>query len=151
MSNPIYEIKVIDDKVRQYPIRSTSGSAGFDLRACLYPSILLTPGETALIPTGIAIHIKDPTVMGVIVPRSGMGMRGFGLTNTLGIIDSDYQGEIKLAVKNNSAEQLFTINNEDRIAQIIFTSIVTPIFKEVSEFTDITCRGNGGFGHTGKE
>ncbi len=129
------------------PELGTPGSAGVDLRACLDAPLTLAPGETALIGTGIAIHLDDPGLCALILPRSGLGHRGLVLGNLVGLIDSDYQGELKISTWNRGQESQ-TIEPGDRIAQLVITPVIQPIFVEVEAF-DATDRGEGGFGHTG--
>jgi dUTP pyrophosphatase len=130
------------------PEVGTPGSAGVDLRACLDTAVTLAPGETTLIGTGIAIHLEDPTLCAMILPRSGLGHRGLVLGNLIGLIDSDYQGELKISTWNRGNEPQ-TIEPGDRIAQMIITPVIQPTFVEVAEFNSSE-RGEGGFGHTGK-
>lgn len=129
------------------PELGTPGSAGVDLRACLDAPLTLAPGETALIGTGIAIHLDDPGLCALILPRSGLGHRGLVLGNLVGLIDSDYQGELKISTWNRGQESQ-TIEPGDRIAQLVITPVIQPTFVEVEAF-DATDRGEGGFGHTG--
>lgn len=129
------------------PELGTPGSAGADLRACLDAPLTLAPGETALIGTGIAIHLDDPGLCALILPRSGLGHRGLVLGNLVGLIDSDYQGELKISTWNRGQESQ-TIEPGDRIAQLVITPVIQPTFVEVEAF-DATDRGEGGFGHTG--
>lgn len=130
------------------PEVGTPGSAGVDLRACLDTAVTLAPGETTLIGTGIAVHLEDPTLCAMILPRSGLGHRGLVLGNLIGLIDSDYQGELKISTWNRGNEPQ-TIEPGDRIAQMIITPVIQPTFVEVAEFNSSE-RGEGGFGHTGK-
>lgn len=129
------------------PELGTPGSAGVDLRACLDAPLTLAPGETALIGTGIAIHLDDPGLCALILPRSGLGHRGLVLGNLVGLIDSDYQGELKISTWNRGQESQ-TIEPGDRIAQLVIIPVIQPTFVEVEAF-DATDRGEGGFGHTG--
>lgn len=129
------------------PELGTPGSAGVDLRACLDEPLTLAPGETTLIGTGIAIHLDDPGLCALILPRSGLGHRGLVLGNLVGLIDSDYQGELKISTWNRGQESQ-TIEPGDRIAQLVITPVIQPTFVEVEAF-DATDRGEGGFGHTG--
>ena len=131
------------------PEYATAGSAGLDLRAMVEAPLTLAPGDTQLLPTGLSIHIADPGYAGLILPRSGLGHKhGIVLGNLVGLIDSDYQGEIKVALLNRSGEP-FTINPSDRIAQMVFVPVVLPALLEVAEFSSGTRRGAGGFGSTG--
>lgn len=133
------------------PEYATDGSAGLDLRACIPDAIRLYPGQTRLIPTGIEIHIGDPSVMGVLCPRSGLGHKhGIVLGNLVGIIDSDYQGEIMVSAWNRNSEgPPFVIHPGDRIAQMMFVPVIRPSLTVVESF-DETERGAGGFGSTGR-
>lgn len=130
------------------PQYATSGSAGMDLRACIDAPLTVAAGETVLIPTGIAIHMCDPHMAAMILPRSGLGHKhGIVLGNLVGLIDSDYQGEIKISCWNRSAEN-YTIEVGERIAQLVFMPTLKVSFNIVSDF-NATERGEGGFGHTG--
>ena len=131
------------------PAHATVGSAGMDLRAMLEEPLVIEPGETHLIPTGIDIHIGDPGLASVLLPRSGLGhKKGIVLGNLTGLIDSDYQGQIFVSCWNRSAES-FTVQVGERIAQMVFIPVVQAEFDIVQEF-DASHRGSGGFGHTGK-
>jgi dUTP pyrophosphatase len=142
------EIKKLDQKVI-LPAYETAGAAAVDLRANITKAIKLDLGETALIPTGIAININDDNVAAVILPRSGLGHNhGIKLGNSVGLIDSDYTGELKVSVKNTGSG-VYKINPQDRIAQMKFIPIVRAEFVEVEEFSSSTERGAGGFGSTG--
>lgn len=144
------KFKRLDPRVgRDWPIPEigTLGSAGVDLRACLSEAVTLSPGETLLIGTGIAIYLEEPSLCAMILPRSGLGHRGLVLGNLVGLIDSDYQGELKISVWNR-AENPQTIEPGERIAQMIITPVIQPNFVEVDDF-DASDRGEGGFGHTG--
>jgi len=144
------EIKRLDEKVI-LPAYETSGAAAVDLRANITKAIKLDLGETALIPTGIAININDDNVAAVILPRSGLGHNhGIKLGNSVGLIDSDYTGELKVSVKNTGSG-VYKINPQDRIAQMKFIPIVRAEFIEVEEFSSSTERGEGGFGSTGND
>jgi dUTP pyrophosphatase len=133
------------------PSYATDGSAAIDLRACLKEQIYIQPGETVLIGSGIAINIKDPNIVGIIVPRSGLGIhKGIILANTMGVIDSDYQGEIKIALLNRGPNQ-YTVKPADRICQMLFMPVTRVTLKMVQEFSNATNRGSGGFGHTGRD
>ena len=146
------EVKILDDKVgKEIPLPSyaTDGSAGVDLRACLDSSITLEPGQTELIPTGIAIHICDPGLAATILPRSGLGHKhGIVLGNLVGLIDSDYQGQLFISCWNRG-NTTFEIAPGDRIAQLVVLPVVQVEFDVVSEFEQ-SDRGEGGFGHSGK-
>ena len=144
------KFKRLDPRVgTNWPIPEvgTPGSAGVDLRACLDEPVTLAPGETILIGTGIAIHLEDPGFCAMILPRSGLGHRGLVLGNLVGLIDSDYQGELKISTWNRGQEPQ-TIEPGDRIAQMVITPVIQPTFIEVDDF-DSSSRGEGGFGHTG--
>ena len=132
------------------PEYATSGSAGMDLRACIDEKINLAPGETKLIPTGIAIHIADPSIAATILPRSGLGHKhGIVLGNLVGLIDSDYQGQIFISCWNRG-QTAFDINPGDRMAQLVFIPVIQASFDIVEEF-DGSIRGEGGFGHSGRK
>jgi dUTP pyrophosphatase len=132
------------------PEYSTSGSAGMDLRACIEEPLKLHPGDTILIPTGISIYIEDPGLAALILPRSGLGHKhGIVLGNLVGLIDSDYQGELMISCWNRGAES-FDIEQGDRIAQLVIVPVVQTRFNIVSEFVE-TKRGTGGFGSSGKQ
>ena len=129
---------------------ATDGSAGFDIRACTSDPVILIGGNIALINTGIKIHISDPRYAAVLLPRSGLGSKGLVLANTVGLIDSDYQGAIGAVLwnRNNIWGTEFTVNRGDKIAQLVFIPIILPHFEKVDSF-ESTQRGEGGFGHTG--
>lgn len=130
------------------PAYATEGSAGVDLRACVDGNVLLKPGETTLVPTGIAIHVADPGLAAVILPRSGLGHKnGIVLGNLVGLIDSDYQGQVMVSCWNRGSEP-FTIEPGARLAQMVFVPVVQAEFEVVDDFA-ATRRGAGGFGHTG--
>jgi len=144
------DVKILDARLRdQLPAYATSGSAGLDLRACIDAPILLKPGQTELIPSGIAIHLDDPGLAAMVLPRSGMGHKhGIVLGNLVGLIDSDYQGEILVSLWNRGAA-VFTLNPMERIAQLVVVPVVRVAFNIVDDFARST-RGSGGFGSTGK-
>jgi dUTP pyrophosphatase len=146
------QLKVLDARLGdtiELPDYATAGSAGLDLRACLDDDLILEPGATILIPTGLAIHIDDPTLAAVILPRSGLGHKhGIVLGNLVGLIDSDYQGQLFVSCWNRS-QTAFTINVGERIAQMVFVPVIQVAFEQVEEFTSSE-RGTGGFGHTGR-
>lgn len=144
------DVKILDARLRdQLPAYATSGSAGLDLRACIDTPIVLKPGQTELIPSGIAIHLADPSLAAMVLPRSGMGHKhGIVLGNLVGLIDSDYQGQILVSLWNRGAVA-FTLNPMERIAQLVVVPVVQVGFNLVDEFTQST-RGAGGFGSTGK-
>jgi len=145
------EVKILDKRIGtefSLPRYATNGSAGMDLCACLDEHVHLDPGETHLIPTGIAIHIGEANLAAVLLPRSGLGHKhGIVLGNLVGLIDSDYQGQIFVSVWNRGHEP-FTIQPGDRIAQMVFVPVVQADLSIVNEFAD-SHRGAGGFGHTG--
>ncbi len=145
------QLKILDNRLGTtipYPAYATTGSAGLDLRACLDTPLDLNPGQTVLIPTGLAIHINDPHLAAVILPRSGLGHKhGIVLGNLVGLIDSDYQGQLLVSCWNRS-DTTFTIEVGERIAQLVFVPIVQVAFEQVEDFTE-SDRGQGGFGHTG--
>ncbi|NOZ52188.1 MAG: dUTP diphosphatase [Gammaproteobacteria bacterium] len=146
------QLKILDDRIGTQiplPAYATSGSAGMDLRACIDKAIELSSGQTELIPTGIAIHINDPGLAAVLLPRSGLGHKhGIVLGNLTGLIDSDYQGQLFVSCWNRGSKN-FTINPGERIAQMVLVPVLQVEFDIVSEFTD-SHRGAGGFGHTGR-
>jgi len=145
------QLKILDNRLGAtipYPAYATTGSAGLDLRACLDTPLDLNPGQTVLIPTGLAIHINDPHLAAVILPRSGLGHKhGIVLGNLVGLIDSDYQGQLLVSCWNRS-DTAFTIEVGERIAQLVFVPIVQVAFEQVEDFIE-SDRGQGGFGHTG--
>ena len=145
------ELKILDSRIgSEYPLPeyATEGSAGLDLRACTDSAITLEPGQTELIPTGIAIHIGDPSLAATILPRSGLGHKhGIVLGNLVGLIDSDYQGQLFVSCWNRG-QTTYTIEVGDRIAQLVFLPVVQAEFNVVDEF-DESFRGEGGFGHSG--
>ncbi len=147
------DIKILDPRIgSEYPLPAyaTPGSAGLDLRALLDAPLTLKPGQTELIPTGIAIHIGDANLCATILPRSGMGHKhGIVLGNLVGLIDSDYQGQLMVSTWNRGASE-FTIQPGDRIAQLVFMPVVQAEFNVVSDF-DQSERGEGGFGHSGRQ
>jgi dUTP pyrophosphatase len=146
-------IKILDSKIGNtipLPTYATSGSAGLDLRACLEEPLPLNPNEVVLIPTGLAIYIENPNYAAMILPRSGLGHKqGIVLGNLVGLIDSDYQGELKISCWNRGRD-LFTIQPGERIAQLMIVPVVQAEFEVVSSF-DVSQRGEGGFGHSGKD
>jgi dUTP pyrophosphatase len=146
------QVRILDPRVGRdiaLPERATAGSAGLDLRACLDAPLLLEPGQTHLVPTGIAIHLDDPGLAAVLLPRSGLGHRhGIVLGNLVGLIDSDYQGEVMVSVWNRG-DHPFTIEPGDRIAQMIVVPVVQVEFEIVADF-EATRRGAGGFGSSGR-
>ncbi|HFC0169536.1 TPA: dUTP diphosphatase [Neisseria gonorrhoeae] len=143
------EMKVLDERMADFiPAYATEGSAGLDLRACLNEEVVLQPGETFLVPTGLAIYLANPAYAAVLLPRSGLGHKhGIVLGNLVGLIDSDYQGELKVSLWNRSSEP-FTVKPFERIAQMVIVPVVQASFKRVEEFVG-SSRGEGGFGSTG--
>jgi len=132
------------------PTYATSGSAGLDLRACIDDVLDIAPGTTTLVPTGLAIHIADPDLAAVILPRSGLGHKhGIVLGNLVGLIDSDYQGQLMVSVWNRGQES-FSLQPGDRMAQLVFVPVVQAEFNLVEDF-DASQRGEGGFGHSGRQ
>ncbi len=132
------------------PAFATDGSAGMDLRACLDAPVTVAVGETVMIPTGLAIYIADPGIMAVLAPRSGLSLKhGIGLKNFVGIVDSDYQNEIGIAVWNHGAAS-YTIQPGERICQMLFVPVLQPSLEIVSEFNAESSRGLGGWGHSGQ-
>jgi dUTP pyrophosphatase len=144
------DLKILDPRMKdQLPAYGTPGSAGLDLRACIDEAITIQPGETVLIPTGLAIHIGDPAYAAMILPRSGMGHKnGIVLGNLVGLIDSDYQGQLMISTWNRG-QNSFTLNPMERLAQLIIVPVLQVGFNIVEEFGDSE-RGEGGFGSTGK-
>ena len=154
MNKPKIETKIINPLVGAnipLPGYATPGSAALDLRACLSQAITVQPGETVLIPSGIAISIHDPGLVALLVPRSGLGIKhGIVLANTIGVIDSDYQGEIGIGIVNRGA-LAYTIEPGEGICQIMFVPVTQVALEIVSEFSRETERGAGGFGSTGSK
>ncbi|MDO8892905.1 MAG: dUTP diphosphatase [Sulfurimicrobium sp.] len=144
------DVRILDPRMHeQLPAYATPGAAGLDLRACLDGALVLNPGQTELIPTGIAIHLADPGYAAMILPRSGLGHKhGIVLGNLVGLIDSDYQGQLFVSCWNRG-QAAFTINPMERIAQLVVVPVVQAEFNIVDEFAD-SARGAGGFGSTGK-
>lgn len=151
MSKKNLQLKVMDSRLGNeipMPTYATEGSAGIDLRACLEKSVEILPGETILVPTGMAIYIEDPSLAAVLLPRSGLGHKhGVVLGNLVGLIDSDYQGQLMVSCWNRGSKP-FTINVGERIAQMVLVPVVQAEFEIVKEFAD-SHRGEGGFGSTG--
>jgi len=144
------DVKILDNRLRETPPHyATPGSAGLDLRACLEAPLHVAPGQTTLVPTGMAIHLADPGLAAMILPRSGLGHKhGIVLGNLVGLIDSDYQGELMVSVWNRGSVG-FTLNPLDRIAQLVVVPVLQVGFNIVDDF-DASHRGEGGFGSTGK-
>ena len=147
---PVIDLKILDPRVAdQLPAYATPGSAGLDLRACLDAPLLLEPGQTTLIPTGLAIHIEDPGLAAMILPRSGLGHKhGIVLGNLVGLIDSDYQGPLMVSCWNRG-QATFTVQPFERIAQLVIVPIMQATVKLVDDFA-ASDRGAGGFGSTGR-
>jgi dUTP pyrophosphatase len=147
------QVKVLDQRLGQewpLPTYATSGSAGLDLRACVDEAIQIEPGQTVLVKTGMAIYIEDPSYAGLILPRSGLGHKhGIVLGNLVGLIDSDYQGELMVSVWNRS-QTTFNLEPGERLAQYVLVPVLQAEFDLVDDFK-ATERGAGGFGHTGKQ
>lgn len=147
------DVKILDPRVgKEFPLPTyaTSGSAGLDLRACIDDVLDIAPGTTTLVPTGLAIHIADPDLAAVILPRSGLGHKhGIVLGNLVGLIDSDYQGQLMVSVWNRGQES-FSMQPGDRMAQLVFVPVVQAEFNLVEDF-DASLRGEGGFGHSGRQ
>ena len=146
------QLKLLDPRLGNeipLPTYATDGSAGLDMRACLDQAIVLQPGETTLIPTGLAIYIADPSLAAILLPRSGLGHKhGIVLGNLVGLIDSDYQGQVFVSCWNRG-QSAFTIEVGERIAQMVFVPVVQTEFECVEDFHE-TQRGSGGFGHSGR-
>lgn len=146
------QLKILDPRLGdtiQLPAYATPGSAGLDLRACLEAAVTLNPGDSLLIPTGLAVHIADPGLAAVLLPRSGLGHKhGIVLGNLVGLIDSDYQGQVLVSCWNRGTAP-FTIEIGERIAQMVFVPVAQVEFEQVDEFT-ASERGHGGFGHSGR-
>ncbi len=146
------ELKILDPRIGDsipLPHYATDGSAGLDMRACIDEALTVQPGETTLIPTGLAIHIGDPSLAAVLLPRSGLGHKhGLVLGNLTGLIDSDYQGQVFISCWNRGAKS-YSVQPGERIAQMLFVAVEQVDFNVVDEFGD-SDRGSGGFGHSGK-
>ncbi len=150
MTRKTLDVKVLDERIlSQMPAYATEGSAGLDLRAAIPEPITLRPGDTALIPTGLAIHIGDPSLAAIIIPRSGLGSKhGIVLGNLVGLIDSDYQGQLMVSCWNRGRDT-FVVNPLERIAQLVIVPVVQVDLNIVEDFVE-SRRGEGGFGSTGK-
>ncbi len=150
------QVKILNPKIGQdpnfpLPTRATDGSAGIDLRACIDEPITIKAGETKLIGTGLSIYIADPNYAGIILPRSGLGHKhGIVLGNLVGLIDADYQGELMVSVWNRSQTD-FILEPAERMAQYMVVPVVRPSFEIVDEFSDVSERGAGGFGSSGRQ
>jgi dUTP pyrophosphatase len=144
-------LKILDPRMKDFlPAYATGGSAGLDLRACVDAPLTLEPGQTVLVPTGLAIHIADPGYAAMILPRSGLGHKnGIVLGNLVGLIDSDYQGQLMVSTWNRG-QSAFTLQPMDRLAQLVVVPVVQVGFNVVEEFAS-SDRGAGGFGSTGKQ
>ena len=147
---PLIAVKLLDPRMAAHlPAYATPGSAGLDLRACIDAACALEPGQTKLIPTGLSIHIGDPGLAAMILPRSGLGHKhGIVLGNLVGLIDSDYQGPLMVSCWNRG-NAVFTIEPMERLAQLVIVPVVQASFRVVDEF-DVSARGAGGFGSTGR-
>ena len=147
----LIELKILDDRLGDsipVPHYATEGSAGLDMRACIDEALTVEPGETELIPTGLAIHIGDPGLAAVLLPRSGLGHKhGLVLGNLTGLIDSDYQGQVFISCWNRGSKS-YDVQPGERIAQMVFVPVEQVRFEVVEEFDD-SARGDGGFGHSG--
>lgn len=147
------DVKILDPRIGQefpLPTYATPGSAGLDLRACLDNALELKPGQTELLPTGLAIHVADPTLAAIILPRSGLGHKhGVVLGNLVGLIDSDYQGQLMVSIWNRG-DKTFIVEPGERIAQMVIVPVVQAEFNLVEDFTESE-RGSGGFGHSGRK
>jgi dUTP pyrophosphatase len=144
------DVKILDERMRtQLPAYATGGSAGLDLRACINAPMVIEPGETKLVPTGLAIHLADPAYAAMILPRSGLGHKhGIVLGNLVGLIDSDYQGELMVSTWNRGSAA-FTLNPMERLAQLVVVPVLQVELNIVDDFNSSE-RGSGGFGSTGK-
>ncbi|MDA8414152.1 MAG: dUTP diphosphatase [Desulfobacteraceae bacterium] len=153
MNRPKIETKIMNPLMGgniQLPAYSTTGSAAMDLRACLPEPLIVEPGETVMIPSGIAISIHDPGLVALLVPRSGLGIKhGIVLANTIGVIDSDYQGEIGIGIYNRGTTA-YTVEPGERVCQMMFVPVTQAALVVVKEFSVDSARGAGGFGHTGR-
>ncbi len=146
------ELKILDERIRQHmPAYATSGSAGLDLRACIAQPLVLQPRAWQLVPTGMAVHLRDPGYAALLLPRSGLGHKhGIVLGNLVGLIDSDYQGELMVSVWNRS-DTAFTVEPLERIAQMVIVPVVQAQFRVVDEFATSSERATGGYGSTGRQ
>lgn len=150
------QVKILNPKIGQdpnfpLPTRATEGSAGIDLRACIDEPLTIKAGQTVLVGTGLSIYIADPNFAGLILPRSGLGHKhGIVLGNLVGLIDSDYQGELMVSVWNRSDTE-FTLNPAERMAQYVVVPVARPNFEVVADFSAVSDRGAGGFGHSGRQ
>ncbi|CUT18216.1 MULTISPECIES: dUTP diphosphatase [Candidatus Ichthyocystis] len=144
-------VKILDERIRNImPTYATDGSAGMDIRACVDTAITLDKGESILIPSGISFHINDPKYAAILLPRSGLGHKhGIILGNTVGLIDSDYQGSLQVSLLNRSNKS-FVIEPMDRIAQLVIIPVIRALWNVVEEFDAVSERASGGFGSTGQ-
>ena len=143
--------KIINDAAFAMPTRATDGSAGIDLRACIDAPLTIKAGSTHLVGTGLAIYINNPDYAGMILPRSGLGHKhGIVLGNLVGLIDADYQGELMVSIWNRSDTD-FVLEPAERMAQYVIVPVVRPEFEVVTEFSEQSARGAGGFGHSGRQ
>lgn len=151
----VVQVKIINPKIGTHPdfpmpTRATDGSAGIDLRACIDEPLIIKAGAAHLIGTGLAVYIQDPNYAGMILPRSGLGHKhGIVLGNLVGLIDADYQGELMVSIWNRSGTD-FVLNPAERMAQYIVVPVARPEFEVVTDFSDESLRGAGGFGHSGR-
>lgn len=147
----LVDVRLLDDRLKDCPpVYATAGSAGLDLRACLDAPLVLEPGQTQLVPTGMAIHLADPGYAAMILPRSGLGHKhGIVLGNLVGLIDSDYQGQLMVSAWNRS-ETAFTLQPLERLAQLVIVPVVQAQWRVVQDFGQTTGRGAGGYGSTGR-
>lgn len=151
----VVQVKIINPKIGTHPdfpmpTRATDGSAGIDLRACIDEPLTIKAGAAHLIGTGLAVYIQDPNYAGMILPRSGLGHKhGIVLGNLVGLIDADYQGELMVSIWNRSGTD-FVLNPAERMAQYIVVPVARPEFEVVTDFSDESLRGAGGFGHSGR-
>ena len=143
--------KLIQDDAFSLPTRATDGSAGIDLRACIDEPLTIKAGATHLVGTGLAVYIQDSNYAGMILPRSGLGHKhGIVLGNLVGLIDADYQGELMVSIWNRSSQD-FILHPAERMAQYIVVPVARPEFEVVTDFSDESARGAGGFGHSGRQ
>ena len=153
MKQPAIEVKIVNPLIGNsipLPEYATEGSAAMDLRAALVEAVAIPPGKTATIPSGIAINIRDTGMVAILAPRSGLGIKhGIVLANSIGVIDSDYQGEILVGLRNQG-ETTYTIQPGERICQMLFMPVTQVSLKPVEQFSHESKRGSGGFGHTGR-
>ena len=146
------DLKILDERIREHmPVYDTAGSAGLDLRACLDAPLTLQPNAWQLVPTGMAVHLNDPGYAALLLPRSGLGHKhGIVLGNLVGLIDSDYQGQLMVSVWNRSNEP-FTVEPLERVAQMVIVPVVQAQFNVVDDFAQASARGAGGYGSTGRK